>query len=142
MLPLVEQDDNPLIPEGGVREDCRHRPAGLHGAREVLVAEAPDKGAKPLPLCIVLSCIRAIDWHGHTSRGTWVVDTKPFSVGSMGAGGQRSPCVTASRDPKPATSARRVSRPARGVGSAAFRTWRRPARARGKTGGPDPPPRV
>src|SRR4029453_1262186 len=74
LLPLVEQDDNPLIPEGGVREDCRHRPAGLHGAREVLVAEAPDKGAKPLPLCIVLSCIRAIDWHGHTSRGTWVVD--------------------------------------------------------------------
>ena len=28
----------------------------------------------------------------------------------MGAGGQRSPCVTASRDPNPAPSARRVSR--------------------------------
>jgi len=61
VLPLVEQDDDPLIPEGGVREDRRHRPASFHRARELLIAEAPDKGAKPLPLCIVLGYIRAID---------------------------------------------------------------------------------
>ena len=34
----------------------------------------------------------------------------PSRSGPMGAGGQRSPCVTASRDPNPAPSARRVSR--------------------------------
>ena len=38
----------------------------------------------------------------------------PSRSGPMGAGGQRSPCVTASRDPNPAPSARRVSRTARG----------------------------
>jgi hypothetical protein len=68
LLPLVEQDRDPLIPEGGVRKDRRHRPAGFHRTREVLVSEAPDKGAKPLPLRIVLGHVRAIDWHGHTSR--------------------------------------------------------------------------
>jgi hypothetical protein len=38
------------------------------------------------------------------------VSPSPSRSGPRGAGGQRSPCVTASRDPNPAPSARRVSR--------------------------------
>ena len=50
----------------------------------------------------------------HVLRLSSPVFKAPSRSGPMGAGGQRSPCVTASRDPNPAPSARRVSRTARG----------------------------
>jgi putative oxidoreductase len=68
--PLVEQHDDALVPEGDVREDARHGPAACHRSGEILVAEAPDEGAKPLPLGIVLGHVRAIHWHWPTSVST------------------------------------------------------------------------
>jgi hypothetical protein len=71
LLPPIQEQERPLIPEGQMGQGSRHRPVAGSGALEVGLAETPDESLKAGALRIIVGDVAAIDGHGVPPGREW-----------------------------------------------------------------------